>query len=300
VADRSSRPAPDLAASLAAAPGEAPGRLGARFEGRVALITGAANGIGAATARRLFAEGARLLLVDVDAQGGEALCAELDGGGERVAFRAADVRDADAVEDAFQEAVDRFRRLDIAFNNAGIGAYGQVADLDPKAWHDVIDVDLNAVFYGCRSAVPRLRASGGGAIVNTASISGMAGDYGLAAYNAAKGAVLNLTRTVALDHAREGIRTNAVCPGPIETNLTAPLREVPGLMEVYRENIPSGRLGRAEEVATVVAFLASDEASYVNGAAIPVDGGVTAWTGQNNFTRVFERLGRGGEGSTGG
>jgi len=292
VSDRPSRPAGDAREARHARAAVPPA---ARFEGRVALITGAANGIGAATARRLFAEGARLLLVDVDARAGKALCQELDARGDRVAFRAADVRDADAVEAAFQEAVERFGRLDVAFNNAGIGAYGQVADLDPKSWHDVIDVDLNAVFYGCRAAVPRLRASGGGAIVNTASISGMAGDYGLAAYNAAKGAVLNLTRTVALDHAREGIRTNAVCPGPIETHLTAPLRGIPALMEVYRESIPCGRLGRAEEVAAVVAFLASDEASYVNGAAIPVDGGVTAWTGQNNFTRVFERLARGGD-----
>lgn len=267
-----------------------------RFEGKVVLITGAASGIGAATARRFAAEGARLLLGDLNEEGGSALARELDPSGDRVHFRALDVRDLAAVEAFTQAAVDDFGRLDVVFNNAGIGTYGKVDEMDPAAWREVLAVDLDSVYYGCRAAVPHLRASGGGAIVNTASISGTHGDYGLAAYNAAKGGVLNLTRTVALDHAREGIRTNAVCPGPIDTALTAPLIAVPALMDVYRDNIPMGRLGRADEVASVVAFLASDDASYVNGAAIVVDGGVTCWTGQNNFTRIFEQQ-RGGDDS---
>ncbi len=262
--------------------------MAGRFDGKVVLITGAASGIGAATARRFAGEGARLWLGDLDEEGVEALAKALDPSGERVGAQGLDVRDMDGVDAFTQAAVDRHGRLDVVFNNAGIGAYGQVQDLDPKAWHDVIDVDLNSVYYGCRSAVPRLKASGGGAIINTASISGTHGDYGLAAYNAAKGGVLNMTRTVAIDHARDGIRTNAVCPGPIETALTAPLLASEELMQVYRENIPMGRVGRAEEIASVVAFLASDDASYVNGAAIVVDGGVTSWTGQNNFTRVLE------------
>ncbi len=261
-----------------------------RFEGKVALITGSASGIGAASARRLFSEGASLVLADLDADGGRSIADELDPSGKRVLFQELDVRDMQAVDDVTQSAVDRFGRLDVVFNNAGIGAYGHVDEMDPATWRNILDVDLNSVYYGCRSAVPRLRASGGGAIVNTASISGTHGDYGLAAYNAAKGAVLNLTRTLALDHARDGIRSNAVCPGPIETPLTAPLTAVPELVEVYRENIPMGRLGRADEIASVVAFLASDDASYVNGAAMVVDGGVTCWTGQNNFTRIFEKL----------
>jgi len=264
-----------------------------RFEGKVVLVTGAASGIGAASARRFAAEGALLALADRNQAGCAAVAKELDARGERVLSQALDVRELAAVEAFTRAAVERFGRLDVVFNNAGIGTYGLVHEMDPQAWHEVIDVDLHSVFYGARAAIPFLIAAGGGAIVNTASISGLGGDYGLAAYNAAKGAVVNLTRTLAIDHARDGIRTNAVCPGPIETALTATLMAVPALMEEYRRNLPMGRLGRAEEVAAAVAFLASDDASYVNGVCLAVDGGVTSWTGQNNFSRVFRELGGG-------
>jgi meso-butanediol dehydrogenase/(S,S)-butanediol dehydrogenase/diacetyl reductase len=257
-----------------------------RFEGRVALVTGAASGIGAATARRLAAEGARLMLGDVDEAGLAALVAEL--GDARAAARPTDVSSLREVEALTDAAVERFGRLDVVFNNAGIGAYGRTPDLDPEVWHRTIAVDLDSVFYGCRAAIPHLRAAGGGAIVNTASISGLFADYGLAAYNAAKAAVVNYTRSVAIDHARENIRANAVCPGPIETALTAALRASERFMDSYRELIPMGRMGTAEEVAGVVAFLASDDAAYVTGAALVVDGGVTAATGQVNFARILE------------
>ena len=259
-----------------------------RFADRVVLVTGAASGIGAASARRFAAEGASLALCDLNAEGLSQVAKEIGEAGAAVTTAAVDVADRGQVEDFTRDAAGHFGRIDVVFNNAGVGAYGQTPDLDPETWHRTIAIDLHSVFYGCRVAIPYLREVGGGAIVNTASISGMAADHGLGAYNAAKGAVLNYTRALAIDHAREGIRVNAVCPGPIETGLTEPLLANERIAQGYRELIPMGRVGRAEEVASVVCFLASEDAAYVTGAAIVVDGGITATNGQVNFTHIIE------------
>ena len=256
-----------------------------RFEGKVALITGGASGIGAATARRLASEGAKLMLGDIDSEKGRAVAEEL---GEDGAFMLTDVRQLEQVEALTEAAVERFGRLDIVFNNAGSGLLGQTPDLDPEAWRDLFALDVHSVFYGCRAAIPHLRRVGGGAIVNTASISGLAADPGLATYNAAKGAVVNYTRSLAVDHARDNIRANSVCPGPIETPLLEPVLQLPGVRDRYAELIPMARVGKPEEVAGAVAFLASDDASYITGATIVIDGGVTACTGQPSFTRIVE------------
>jgi meso-butanediol dehydrogenase/(S,S)-butanediol dehydrogenase/diacetyl reductase len=160
-------------------------------------------------------------------------------------------------------------------------------------WDHIIAVNLTSVFLCSRAAIPHLRRAGGGAIVNTASISGLFGDYGLAAYNASKGGVVTLTRAMALDHARESIRVNAVCPGPIDTPLLRQVLDaVPGMEESYRESVPLGRIGTPEDVAEAALFLASDAARYITGTTLVVDGGITAHTGQPSITAFLARDGR--------
>ena len=252
-----------------------------RFEGKNVLVTGSASGIGAATARRFASEGARLVLADVD-ESGKALADELGA-----VFVATDVTDEDAVSAAVERTVDEYGRLDILCNNAGIMGQGTLPDLPSEEWRRVIDIDLNSVFYGCNAAIPFMREAGGGTIVNTASISGLGGDYALPSYNAAKAGVVNLTRSLGIEHADQNIRVNCVCPGPIATPMTNVVREVPGIEDEYAKAIPMGRLGRADEVAGVILFLASDDASYITGEAIVIDGGLTACTGQPNFRRIL-------------
>lgn len=251
---------------------------------RIALVTGAASGIGAATTRKLASLGDRIFAVDLNSDGLDALADEL---GSSVIPHCADLSRRDQVEGMVAAAVDALGGLDILVNNAGIGSLAQAADLDPEEWRQVMAVDLDSVFLASRVALPHLLARRG-CIVNTASISGMGADYAFTAYNTAKAAVINLTRVMAIDYAARGVRVNAVSPGYIDTPLVSAM---PGeIVEAFVSRIPMARAGTAEEIAAVIAFLASDEASYLTGQNIAVDGGITAHTGQPNIPQLLNNL----------
>jgi meso-butanediol dehydrogenase/(S,S)-butanediol dehydrogenase/diacetyl reductase len=263
-----------------------PGENNMRFEGKVVVITGAASGIGLAATRRFGSEGALLSLADINA---DLLTSEVEALGiekKRVAGHRVDVSVESEVTELIAATVERFGRIDVLINNAGIGAFGHVTEVTPADWRNVFAVDLDAVYYGCRAAIPHLAKTHGN-IVNTASISGMYGDYGFSAYNAAKAAVINLTRAMALDHAPQGIRVNAVSPGLIATPLASALHGDNRVMSEYARLVPLARAGKPGEIASAMAFLASDDASYVTGFNMVVDGGLTAATGQPNFNRLF-------------
>jgi meso-butanediol dehydrogenase/(S,S)-butanediol dehydrogenase/diacetyl reductase len=258
-----------------------------RFEDRTAVVTGGASGIGAATARRLAQEGARVMIADRDHEKGEALAAELPV----VTFQPCDVSEPSQIEALARRAEALFGGVDILFNNAGIGGASQDStELDPAVWRQVMAINLDSVFLLSRQVIPMMRRRGGGVIVNTASISGLGGDYNFTAYNASKAAVINYTKALALDHARDNIRVNAVCPGLIETALTAGLTHAPALLKHWKSHIPMRRAGTAEEIANIVCFLASDEASYMTGSMVVADGGVTAGTGQPDVKSFLTNL----------
>ena len=246
-----------------------------RFARQVAIVTGAASGIGAATARALAREGARVVVADVDRARGPEVAEDVGG-----RFEAVDVADDGQVARLIAETARVLGRLDVLVASAFASAFGAIEALALADWSRTLEVTLTGVFSGLRAAAPVMRAQGGGAIVNVASISGLGGDRGLAAYNAAKAAVINLTRTAALELARSGVRVNTVCPGLIDTPaLQRALRRLPAHEAPARAAVPVGRFGRADEVARAICFLASDDASYVTGATLVVDGGLTAGSG---------------------
>lgn len=244
------------------------------LQGKVAVITGAGSGIGAATARLFASEGAKVVLGDIT-ESGAALAAELAAVGCAAAFQLVDVTDETSVAALTQGAVMHFGRLDILVANAGIPERkSPIHELDLADWRRVIDVDLTGVAICNKFAARAMLATGGGAIVNMASILAHVGQANSNAYSAAKAAVVNLTRSVALTYARQAIRANCVSPGYVDTPLLAQLPEAVRQAMLVRQ--PMGRLGRPEEIAQVVAFLASDRASLVTGACINADGGYTA------------------------
>ncbi|OEC95967.1 MULTISPECIES: SDR family oxidoreductase [unclassified Rhizobium] len=248
-----------------------------RFEEKVVIVTGAASGMGEATARRFSKEGANVALVDRREDALEKVVADLPA--ERSLKQLVDVSASSAVAAMVTAVVERFGRLDVIVNNAGIHKGGEPADISNEQWRDVMATDLDGVFFGCRAAIPHLEKTKG-SIINTASVSGTGGDWGMSPYNAAKGAIVNLTRALALDLGRKGIRVNAVCPSLTRTGMTEDMLKDEVLVAKFKERIPLGRVCEPEEVAAVIAFLASDDASFVTGANIAVDGGVSASNGQ--------------------
>jgi NAD(P)-dependent dehydrogenase (short-subunit alcohol dehydrogenase family) len=252
-----------------------------RFEGRVALVTGGASGIGLATAARLLEEGAAVLIADLDGDAAAAAAAELRSRGGRADGRRCDVTRADEVGELVAWLLGEYGRLDVLFNNAGIFEPGEVHEVDEEAWDRQLGVNLRAVYLVARHVVPAMLAQGGGAIVNNASVAALVGDHAAAAYCASKGGVALLTKQMALDYAARGIRVNAICCGEIDTPLFVRESYQIGMTpDSYRELLneahPIGRIGLPSEAAAAVAFLASDDASFVTGVLLPVDGGYAA------------------------
>lgn len=246
-----------------------------RMKEKVALITGAGSGLGRATALRLSAEGARVTCVDTTmASASETVRLIASAGGEAIPI-VADVTDEAACAQMVAATLQRFGRLTTLVNSAGVRSDPPQANPDPQEWRRVVDVNLTGTYLASRAARAALTASGPGSITNLASIFGLVGGSTSPAYAASKGAVVNLTRQLAIDWA-PNVRVNCVCPGVIETPMTATLRQDPAWADAVLKRYPLKRFGRAEEIAAAILYLASDEAAFVTGAALAVDGGYTA------------------------
>jgi NAD(P)-dependent dehydrogenase (short-subunit alcohol dehydrogenase family) len=251
-----------------------------RLVDKVAIVTGAASGIGRASAELFAAEGASVLVADLRTEGCTEVAAALRARGFRAEACVVDVRDDASVQAMVARAVRAFGGIDVLFNNAGVGNYVPFDDLEPDEWDRIVGVNLKGVYLGCRHAVPELRRRGGGVILNTASLSGLQAQARNEAYCASKAGVIQLTRSLARELAEDHIRVNCICPGAVDTPL---LRRFAGTGQRADEQIaavgrraPLGRVARPEEIAAAALFLVSDEASFITGVALPVDGGATA------------------------
>ena len=249
-----------------------------RVEGKVALVTGGASGIGRATALTFAREGARLVIADMNEEGGQQTAHMITEKGGEAIFVQVDVSQATAVEAMISKTVETYGRLDCAHNNAGIagGARTLTADYPEERWHQVIAVNLTGVWLCMKYEIPQMLSQGSGAIVNTASAAGLVSGRGISAYVASKHGVVGLTKTAALEYAQQGIRVNCVCPGYIQTPMTARGLSDPEQKAQIIAREPIGRVGTPEEVAEAVVWLCSDAASFVTGHTMMVDGGYVA------------------------
>ena len=250
-----------------------------RLENKVALITGGAGGMGMVASQLFAAEGARVVLTDVSDDAGEQVAEEIRAGGGEATFVHADVsRETDA-KSMVETAVETYGGLSILYNNAGVmlDDDGSVDSTDESIWDTTLAINVKGVAHGCKYGIPAMIESGGGSVINVASfVAWMGAATSQTAYTASKGAVLAMTREIAVEYARKGVRCNALCPGPIETQLLLALLSDEQKKQRRFVHIPMGRLGHAEELAKAALFLASDDSSYMTGASLIVDGGITA------------------------
>jgi len=251
-----------------------------RFDGKTAVVTGGASGIGKATAEGFMKEGAKVAIIDISRDSCEAASAEMATKGFHPTFITGDVSRPDDVHRMVNESLKALGRIDVLFNNAGILVEGTIEQVSIEDWDRIMAINVRGVFLMSKEVVPIMLRQGGGAIINNASCSGLVGDRNAIAYNTSKGAVVLMTKCLALDYAQKGIRVNSVCPGEVDTPMfrqEARARNMP--VEEYRKELsechPIGRLGVPSEVANAVLFLASDEASFITGTAFSVDGGYT-------------------------
>ena len=251
-----------------------------RFKDKVVIVTGAGKGIGRACAIAFAQEGARLVLADIDRRAGEIVRQRIQDMGGQALFIAGDIAEESYVAQLVNEAVEHFGGVDVLHNNAGVVRYGTVVDLSVEDWDYQININLRAMFLTCKYCIPEMRKRGGGAIVNASSVQAVASQRTVAAYAASKGAVTSFTTTVALDHARENIRCNCIAPGSIHTPMLDDAAQLfgpgdpEGAIRAWGEQHPIGRVGQPEEVAKLVLFLASDDASFITGACYRIDGGL--------------------------
>ena len=247
-----------------------------RLENKVALISGGARGMGAVEAKLFSVEGAKVVIGDVLEEEGRRTEAEINKAGGECLFVPLDVTSETQWQAAVEAAVSRFGKLDILVNNAGIYRTERVEEVSSELWDQVMGINAKGVFLGTKHAIPEMRNAGGGSIINISSVAGLVGNHISAAYSASKGAVRLLTKSTAIQYAKEGIRCNSVHPGTIETPMTADMLADQQYRQDRMERTPLGRLGTAQDVAYGVLYLASDESSFVTGSELVIDGGRTA------------------------
>jgi NAD(P)-dependent dehydrogenase (short-subunit alcohol dehydrogenase family) len=250
-----------------------------RLDGKVALITGGASGMGMIASKLFAAEGAKVVLTDLADETGAQVASEISSSGGEAAYVHADVSDEDDARAMVQAALDRFGALHVLYNNAGVMLPddGSVHTTDASIWDTTFAINVKGVAFGCKFGIPAMIDSGGGSIINVASfVAWLGAATSQTAYTASKGAVLAMTREIAVEYARKKIRCNALCPGPIETPLLMQLLSDDAKRQRRFVHIPMGRLGQAEELAKAALFLASEDSSYMTGSSLIVDGGITA------------------------